>query len=53
VGEAPGVFALDRERCKVRLLRPRPEASEREAVRAAARHCPTRAITVRDEPEEV
>ncbi|MDX1650464.1 MAG: cytochrome P450, partial [Myxococcota bacterium] len=49
VAEAPDVFALDKERAKVRLLRERPGADRHDAARAAARHCPTRAITLREE----
>jgi sterol 14-demethylase len=46
VNEAPDVFDLDRDTMKVRVLDAHPAAAQRAAVDAAARHCPTRAITL-------
>jgi sterol 14-demethylase len=44
--EAPGVFALDNDEGRVRILEERPAPAQRAAVEAAVRHCPTRAIRI-------
>ena len=46
VGEAPEVFALDRQEMKVRVLVERPGEDRRAAVESAVRHCPTHALRV-------
>ena len=46
--EAPDVFALDRGTDQVRLLRPEPDDSRREAVDRAVRYCPAMALSVTD-----
>jgi sterol 14-demethylase len=45
-GEAPAVFALDRQAMKVRVLDENPGDSQRAAVESAVRHCPTHALRV-------
>jgi sterol 14-demethylase len=53
VNEAPEIFALDRAAMKVRVLDESPPAAARAAVEAAATHCPTNALAVRDlDPNE-
>ena len=47
VGEAPELFALDRESMRVRCLAPHVPAELEEKARAAARRCPTGALRVR------
>lgn len=44
--EAPEVFDLDRSEMKVRILDERPDASQRAAVEAAVKHCPTNALRI-------
>ncbi len=46
--EAPDVFALDKGDDQVRVLRPAPDESRREAVHAAVRYCPATALAVHD-----
>jgi ferredoxin len=41
--EAPGVFSVPR-RAKVTVLDPAPPETERAAVEAAVRYCPTQAL---------
>jgi sterol 14-demethylase len=50
--EAPEVFEIDREENKVVLRTRNPNASHRERVEKAVRHCPTRALSIGD-PEPV
>lgn len=46
VMEAPEVFDVDDDTAKVALLSARPPGELRDKVEAAARTCPTQAITV-------
>lgn len=48
VGEAPEVFALGKDQ-KVILKVPRPPAELHEKVRAAAKYCPTRTISLEEQ----
>lgn len=48
VMEAPAVFDQDDEDGTVILLDESPGADEEQAVRSAAKHCPTDAITLLD-----
>jgi ferredoxin len=43
--EAPGVFAVPRKG-KVTLIGPEPPESQRAAVEAAVRYCPTQALRI-------
>lgn len=52
VMEAPGVFDIDDDAGKAVLLREEPEESVRERVEAAARACPTSAISVSPETSD-
>lgn len=45
--EAPAVFSVPRKG-KVRLADPEPPESERAAVQAAVRYCPTQALKIVD-----
>jgi ferredoxin len=49
VAEAPDVFELDESELKAHLIEERPGSGQRSAVESAARHCPTRAIEIRQE----
>jgi ferredoxin len=51
VAEAPGVFAYDKDEDKVRILDELPDESHREAVEAAVKYCPTRALSLDDRTE--
>ena len=46
--EAPAVFSVPRKG-KVTVLDPTPPDSERAAVEAAVRYCPTQALTLLDD----
>ena len=46
--EAPDVFALDPKADQVRLLVAEPDESQRAAVSAAVRYCPTTALALDD-----
>ncbi len=46
--EAPAVFSVPRKG-KVTVLDPAPPDSERAAVEAAVRYCPTQALTLLDD----
>jgi len=46
--EAPDVFALDKGDDQVRLLDGHPDESRRDGVLAAARYCPTTALTIEE-----
>jgi ferredoxin len=46
--EAPGVFSVPRKG-KVSVTEPRPPDSERAAVEAAVRYCPTQALKLLDD----
>jgi len=46
--EAPAVFAVPRKG-RVTVLHPAPAESERDAVQAAVRYCPTQALKLLDE----
>jgi len=46
--EAPSVFALDAEK-KLVILNDHPDESLREAVRAASKYCPTRALRLEED----
>jgi ferredoxin len=46
--EAPGVFAVPRKG-KVTLIDPEPPESQRTAVEAAVRYCPTQALRIADD----
>jgi ferredoxin len=46
---APAVFGLDEEEGVVMLLTARPTGSEAEDAAAAARQCPSRALTVAED----
>ncbi len=48
VGEAPEVFALDRDESKVSLLAAEPDSELRARVELAVRHCPTRALSIEE-----
>lgn len=48
VAEAPDVFELDEDAHLARLQIAEPGESQREAVRKAAKYCPTFAITIED-----
>jgi sterol 14-demethylase len=48
VEEAPKIFEIDREEDKVVLRTRNPNASYRERVEKAVRHCPTRALSIED-----
>jgi sterol 14-demethylase len=50
--EAPEIFEIDRAENKVVLRARNPDASQRERVETAVRHCPTRALSIED-PETV
>jgi ferredoxin len=45
--EAPGVFSVPRKG-KVTVAEPAPPASQRSAVEAAVRYCPTQALRLLD-----
>jgi sterol 14-demethylase len=47
--EAPEVFDLDVEACRVRVLRERVPAELRGKVETAAQYCPTHAISIEDD----
>ena len=49
VSEAPEVFALGKGAAAVTLLRTDVPASLRRKVELAAKHCPTRALTLKEE----
>lgn len=46
--EAPGVFSVPRKG-KVSVISPEPPQTERAAVEAAVRYCPTQALTLVDD----
>ena len=48
VGEAPDVFALDKQAMKVEVIEECPDPGRRPAVESACRHCPTRALSITD-----
>jgi len=48
VSEAPELFELDVEANLARLLREEAGEEERQALRRAAKYCPTFAITIED-----
>lgn len=48
--EAPTVFTVPK-RGTVEIVDPTPGADEHAAVRAAIRYCPTRALSITDEPD--
>jgi sterol 14-demethylase len=47
-GEAPEVFDVDAEACRVIVLREAPPPDLHEKVRLAAKYCPTQAIRLDD-----
>lgn len=49
LNEAPGVFELDREELKARVVVDSIAPEQRETVENAVRHCPTRALRIVDE----
>lgn len=48
VNEAPELFELDEETNLVRVLVEEPTEAQREALRLAAKYCPTFAIQIED-----
>ena len=46
VAEAPGVFELDKQEGRVRVLQERVTAELRKKVEAAVEYCPTRALSI-------
>ncbi len=46
--EAPEVFALGKGDDQVRILRPEPDESARQAVQDAVRYCPATALTLHE-----
>lgn len=44
--EAPDIFSVDPDEKKVVVRVPEPDPSDRDRVRQAAEHCPTRALTI-------
>lgn len=48
VEEAPTVFALDSKTSQVVILNESPDESQRAAVKAAVKFCPTRALRLED-----
>ncbi len=50
--EAPEVFAVDPEEKKVIVRSENPDPEQRERVRLAVEHCPTRALSIQDMKEE-
>ena len=47
-GEAPMLFAVDRQASKVTLLETTPDPELREQAELAVRHCPTRALSIEE-----
>lgn len=48
-GEAPAVFDVDEDEMRVIVLKEEPEPALHDAVRKAARYCPTTAIQIEED----